>query len=176
GDLDVYVCHYLVWDAQAPMICHESKFQTNRLCNPGKFPSRPDRLYRNDAGRFIEVTKDAGIVDKHGRGLGVVAADFDGDGQVALYVANDQTANFLWRNLGDLRFEELGHAAGVAASGAGGYQAGMGVATGDVNGDGLRELVVTNFYDEGTTLYQNLGQGIFSDRSEAVGLAVATRP
>jgi hypothetical protein len=175
GDLDLYVCHYLVWDALVPMICNESKFHANRLCNPGKFPSRPDRLYRNDAGRFIEVTRDAGIIDKHGRGLGVVAADFDGDGRVDLYVANDQTANFLWRNLGALRFEELGHTAGVAASGAGGYQAGMGVATGDLDGDGLPELVVTNFYDEGTTLYQNLGQGIFSDRSEAFGLSVATR-
>ena len=175
GDLDLYVCHYLVWNEASPFICHDPKFGANRLCSPRLFPSRPDRLYRNDGGRFVEVTKEAGIVDTHGRGMGVVAADLDDDGRVDLYVANDQSANFLWRNIGGLRFEEVGHSAGVAASGSGGYQAGMGVGCGDVDGDGLPDLVVTNFYDEGTTLYQNLGQGVFSDRSEPYGVLAATR-
>jgi enediyne biosynthesis protein E4 len=175
GDLDLYVCHYLVWDDASPFICHDSKFGANRLCNPGLFRSRPDRLYRNDAGRFVDVTKAAGIVDTDGRGMGVLAADLDDDGRIDLYVANDQTANFLWRNLGGFRFEEIGNLAGVAASGSGGYQAGMGVGCGDIDGDGLPDLVVTNFYDEGTTLYQNLGQGIFTDRSAFFGLTAATR-
>jgi hypothetical protein len=175
GDLDLYVCHYLVWDGDHPTICRDPKFGANRLCNPGLFPARPDRLYRNDGGRFADVTAEAGIVDEHGRGMGVVAVDVDDDGRLDLYVANDQTANFLWRNLGGMRFEEGGDAAGVAASGAGGYQAGMGVACGDLDGNGLPDLAVTNFYDEGTTFYQNLGQGIFSDRSAAFGLTAATR-
>jgi tetratricopeptide (TPR) repeat protein len=175
GDLDLYVCHYLEWNDASPFICHDPKFGANRLCNPGLFRSRPDRLYRNDGGRFVDITKEAGIVDTHGRGMGVLAADLDDDGRIDLYVANDQSANFLWRNLGGLRFEEVGHLAGVAASGSGGYQAGMGVGCGDVDGDGLPDLVVTNFYDEGTTLYQNLGQGIFTDRSSAFGLTAATR-
>ena len=121
------------------------------------------------------MTRESGIVDTHGRGMGVLAVDVDDDGRIDLFVANDQSANFLWRNLGDFRFEEVGHAAGVAASGSGGYQAGMGVGCGDVDGDGRPDLVVTNFYDEGTTLYQNLGQGIFNDRSDAFGLFSATR-
>jgi enediyne biosynthesis protein E4 len=175
GDLDLYVCHYLVWDDASPYICHDSKFGANRLCNPGLFRSRPDRVYRNDGGRFVDVTKEAGIEDTHGRGMGVLAADLDDDGRIDLYVANDQSANFLWRNLGGFRFEEVGHLAGVASSGSGGYQAGMGVACGDVDGDGRPDLAVTNFYDEGTTLYQNLGQGIFTDRSESFGLTAATR-
>jgi enediyne biosynthesis protein E4 len=175
GDLDLYVAHYLVWHEESPMICRDPKFGANRLCNPGLFPSQPDHLFRNDGGRFVEVTREAGIVDTHGRGMGVVTADIDGDGRVDIYVANDQSANFLWRNLGGFRFEEVGHVAGVAASGSGGYQAGMGVDCGDIDGDGQPDLVVTNFYDEGTSLYQNLGQGIFNDRSEAFGLTTATR-
>ena len=175
GDLDLYVCHYLIWNDASPFICPDPKLAVNRLCNPGLFPSLPDRAYRNDGGRFVEVTRESGIVDAHGRGMGVLAADLDDDGRIDLFVANDQSANFLWRNLGGFRFEEVGHAAGVAASGSGGYQAGMGVGCGDVDGDGRPDLVVTNFYDEGTTLYQNLGQGIFNDRSEAFGLTRATR-
>ena len=175
GDLDLYVCHYLVWDPEHPRVCKEPDEDVVRLCNPGLFPSRPDHLYRNDGGRFVDVTEEAGIVDPHGRGMGVVANDFDGDGLIDLYVANDQTANFLWRNLGGMRFEEFGQVAGVAASGHGGYQAGMGVSCGDPNGDGLPDLVVTNFYDEGTTLYQNLGRGIFNDSSASAGVSTVTR-
>ncbi|QDV34261.1 FG-GAP-like repeat-containing protein [Tautonia plasticadhaerens] len=175
GDLDLYVCHYLVWDPEHPRVCKEPDEEVVRLCNPGLFPSRPDHLYRNDDGRFVDVTAEAGIVDTHGRGMGVVANDFDGDGLIDLYVANDQTANFLWRNLGGMRFEESGQLAGVAASGHGGYQAGMGVSCGDPNGDGLPDLVVTNFYDEGTTFYQNLGRGIFNDSSARAGVSAATR-
>ncbi len=173
GDLDLYVCHYLVWDPSNPPLCPEGDI--NRLCNPGRFPSLPDRLYRNDTGRFVEVTEEAGIVDTHGRGMGVVAADYDGDGLVDLYVANDQTANFLFRNLGGMRFDEIGHSAGVAAGSNGGYQAGMGVASGDLDGDGHPDLAVTNFYGESTAFYQNLGGGLFSDLTAAIGLAVPTR-
>jgi hypothetical protein len=175
GDLDLFVCHYLVWDPAKPQICYDPEGKVNRLCNPGLFEPRPDHLFRNDGGRFVEVTREAGVLVDHGRGMGVVAVDADEDGLVDLYVANDQSANHLWRNLGGMRFEEVGHLAGVAASGHGGYKAGMGVACGDLDGDGRLDLAVTNFYNEGTTLYHNLGQGIFSDRSEAFGLAAPSR-
>ena len=77
--------------------------------------------------------------------------------------------------MGGMRFEEVGHAAGVAGNASGAYQAGMGVAAGDLDGDGLIDLAVTNFYGESTTFYQQLGGGNFTDATAAVGLAVASR-
>ena len=121
------------------------------------------------------MTEQAGIVDRDGRGLGVVAADLDGDGKIDLFVANDTTANYFCRNQGGFRFSEEGLESGLAANAGGGYLAGMGVACGDFDGDGRLDLAVTNFYSESTTLYHNHGDGIFSDRSTAAGLAAATR-
>ena len=94
-----------------------------------------------------------------GRGLGVVAADLDDDGRIDLFVANDGTANYFFRNLGGFRLRGSGTAGGRGGQCEGGYQAGMGVACGDLDGDGRPDLMVTNFYGEGTTLYQNLGGG-----------------
>ena len=132
-------------------------------CNPLIAEALPDHLFRNDGGRFVDVTAEAGIIDRDGRGLGVVAADLDDDGRIDLFVANDSTANFLFHNQGGMRFEEVGHDAGVAGNASGGYQAGMGVAAGDLDGNGLIDLAVTNFYGESTTFYQNLGSGVFCD-------------
>ena len=123
----------------------------------------------------MDVTAESGLAESNGRGLGVVAADLDDDNRIDLYVANDGTANYLFRNQGGFRFEETALEAGVAGSASGGYQAGMGVACGDLDGDGRPDLLVTNFYGEGTTYYQNLGQGLFADRSAATGLGLATR-
>ena len=90
-------------------------------------------------------------------------------------MANDSPVNYLFRNQGGFHFEEIGIQAGVAASVQGGYQAGMGVACGDLDGDGRPDLMVTNFYGEGTTLFHNLGDGLFTDRSAASGIGLATR-
>jgi hypothetical protein len=175
GDLDLYVCHYGEWDPRHPLICKDPTGSVVVTCDPRRIRSLPDHLFRNDRGRFVDVTGGSGIVDREGRGLGVVAADLDDDGRVDLFVANDSTANFLFRNLGGLRFDEIGHEAGVAANAGGGYQAGMGVACGDVDGDGRMDLAVTNFYGESTTLFRNLGQGLFADRTSAAGLLAPSR-
>src|SRR5262249_12032020 len=144
-------------------------------CLPLGFPAQPDHLFRNDGGRFVDVTARAGIVDRDGRGLGVLANDFDDDGRIDLFVANDMTANFLFHNLGNLTFEEIAHRAGVASNAEGGYQAGMGVACGDLDGDHRPDLAVTNFFGESTTFYRNLGQGLFTDATAAVGLKAPSR-
>ncbi len=113
GDLDLYVCHYLDVGRRAPAALRSDAERAGDptsydYCMPDPFPSVPDHLFRNDGGRFVDVTAEAGIVDRDGRGLGVVAADLDDDGRIDLFVANDTTANFLFRNLGGLRFEEVG--------------------------------------------------------------------
>ena len=176
GDLDLYVCHYLSWDAQNPRLCYNTPPRREVIgCNPREFEACPDHVFRNDRGQFTDVTATAGLLERQGRGLGVVAADIDDDRRVDLFIANDQSANYLFRNLGDFRFEETAQVAGVAANADGGYQAGMGVACGDLDGDGRPDLAVTNFYGESTTFFQNLGQGAFADRTSAVGLAAPSR-
>jgi hypothetical protein len=183
GDLDLYVCHYLVWDTEHPTLCErparagEAADPDRRYdyCNPMPFPALPDHLFRNDGGRFVDVTAQAGIVDRDGRGLGVVAADLDEDGLIDLFVANDSTANYFWHNLGGMRFEEAATSAGVASNAHGAFQPGMGVAVGDLNADGLPDLAVTNFYGESTTFFQDIGKGVFTDRTTAIGLAAPSR-
>ena len=185
GDLDLYVAHYLAWDAEHPTLCPRVTVsdsdelsdpgQRYNYCNPRPFSALADHLFRNDGGRFADVTAEAGIVDEEGRGLGVLAADVDDDGLVDLFVANDTTANYLWRNLGDFKFEEIGITGGVACNADGAFQAGMGTACGDLDGDGRPDLLVTNFYGESTTYYQNFGNGLFFDNSAAIGLATPSR-
>ena len=162
GDLDLYVCHYSAWDpVHTPPCPHPTDPRRHGYCVPRSIPAMPDRLYRNDGGRFVDVSGEAGITsaDTDGRGLGVVAAHLDDDDRIDLYVADDMTANLLFRNRGGLRFDETAAEAGVATNAQGGYLAGMGIACGDLDGDGRSDLAVTNFYGESTTFYLNLGAG-----------------
>ncbi len=174
GDLDLYVCHYMLWDPAHPRLCQTEKGEYF-YCDPSKVEPAGDHVFRNDGGRFVDVTGSSGLAETQGRGLGVVAADLDDDNRIDLYVANDGTANYLFKNLGGFKFQEIALEAGVAGSAQGGYQAGMGVACGDLDGDGRPDLMVTNFYGEGTTLYQNLGEGLFADRSATSGIGLASR-
>ncbi len=185
GDLDLYVCHYLAWDADHPTLCPRKTYtaakervdpdQMYNYCTPRPFRALPDHLFRNDGGRFVDVSAESGIVDPDGRGLGVVAADVDGDGKIDLFVANDTTANYLWHNLGGMKFEEAGVISGVSCNAEGAFQAGMGTACGDLDADGLPDLFVTNFYGESTTFFRNLGSGVLSDQTRTVGLAGPSR-
>ncbi len=175
GDLDLYVCHYIAWDEKNPRLCRGLYSTGYSYCAPHLLGAVADHLFRNDGGRLVDVTAQAGIVDRDGRGLGVVAADLDGDRRIDLFVANDGTANYFFRNQGGFRFQESALASGLAGNDQGGYQAGMGIACDDLDGDGRPELVVTNFYGESSTLYQNLGCGLFADHTAAVGLREPTR-
>jgi hypothetical protein len=104
-----------------------------------------------------------------------VAGHLDDDDKIDIYVANDMTANYLFRNLGGFRFEEIGQTSGAAASADGGFKAGMGIALGDLDGDGLIDLGVTNYFGESTTYYRNLGDGIFADHSASINMTAPTR-
>jgi tetratricopeptide (TPR) repeat protein len=185
GDLDLYVCHYLVWDAEHPTLCDRKTvaakservepFQMYNYCSPRLMPALPDHLFRNDGGHFVDITAEAGMAERTGRGLGVVAADVDADGLTDLFVANDTTANFLWHNLGGMKFEEAGISSGVACNADGAFQAGMGAACSDLDGDLLPDLFVNNFYGESTTFFRNHGSLYFSDETTTIGLAGPTR-
>jgi len=175
GDLDLYVCHYLIYDPANPRRCSHPDKPEYHECSPRDFDPLPDHVFRNDGGRFVDVTREAGIVDPYGRGLGVIIVDLDDDNKVDIFVANDMSANYLFRNLGGFTFEETALLAGAAGNAGGDYQSGMGIACGDIDGDGRPDIAVTNFFGESTTLFQNLGGGNFTDRTAALGLAVPSR-
>jgi enediyne biosynthesis protein E4 len=141
-------------------------------CGPKGLMGEPDVLYRNNGnGTFTDVTAAAGIKDPGYPGFGVLFSDLDNDGWPDIYVANDSTPHFLFHNKGDGTFADVGLMAGVALSGDGREQAGMGVDAGDYDGDGLLDLVITNFSHDYNTLYENSALGFFTDASYASGLA-----
>lgn len=165
--LDLYVANYVLYSLDvAYRPCGVHGIRTH--CHPKNFDGAPDRLYRNNGdGTFTDATQAAGfggIGGPHsGKGLGVVAADFNNDGEPDVYVANDDTPNFLFYNNGDGTFTETGLLAGCAFSFDGVAQAGMGVDAGDFNGDGHLDIFVTNLSHETNALYRNNGDGTFSD-------------
>lgn len=175
GHLDIYVVNYLNYALDTPYPpCFENlssvREKVRGYCHPKNFEGAPDRLYRNNGdGTFTDVTEAANIRDPggmfRGKGLGVVAADFDADGHPDIYVANDDTPNYLFYNKGDNTFAEIAILTGCAYSADGIAQAGMGVDAGDYNGDGFLDIFVTNFSYETNTLYRNNGDGTFADVS-----------
>ncbi|MGC8644183.1 MAG: CRTAC1 family protein, partial [Isosphaeraceae bacterium] len=139
-------------------------------------PALVDHVFRNDGGRFVDVSASAGIKkDVNGRGLGVMTADLDDDGKIDVFVTNDMTSNYLFHNQGSFQFEESGLLSGVAGNAAGGSQAGMGVAGGDLDGDGRFDVTVTNYYNESTSFFRNLGEGFFGEQSASIGMAAPSR-
>ncbi len=161
GWLDLYVANYLDFRLENNTYCGvRSKYRS--YCHPDEFDGVPDVLYHNNGdGTFSEVSQLAGIADPAGKGLGVVAADFNQDGYQDVYVANDAVPNFLYINRGDGTFEEIGTLAGAAYSSDGKAQSGMGTAVGDYNGDGYIDILVTNLSNEGHTLYRREGEDFF---------------
>ena len=170
GDLDLYVVTYVEGGAEARP-CRDHAGEPIH-CSPGQYPAQQDHLFRNDgAGRFTDVAVEAGIEGPAGRGLGLAIADLDQDGRLDVYVANDASADFAFRNLGGLRFEEVDALWGLAVDGAGHATASMGVVADDLTGDGLIDVFHTNFLNEANTMHRNLGGGRFADATLSAGLA-----
>jgi hypothetical protein len=174
GDLDLFVANYLDYDLQR--LPTEGKFCLYQgipvACGPRGLKGSGDTLYRNNGdGTFTDVSKAAGVADEAGYyGLGAAWGDYDDDGDPDLFVANDSTPNYLYRNNGDGTFTDTAIEAGVAFSDEGKEQACMGVEFEDLDNDGRLDLFVTNFSDDYNTLYRNLGQGRFQDDSHGAGL------
>jgi enediyne biosynthesis protein E4 len=180
GDLDLYVANYVKFDDSIPArgTTANCRFMaTDVFCGPKRLTGDADILYRNNGdGTFTDVTKAAGVADPGYYGFGVVFTDLNDDGWPDIYVANDSVPNLLFRNRTDGTFVEEGLISGAALSGDGRPQAGMGVDAGDYNGDGLPDLIVTNFSHDYNTLYENGPAGVFTDRSYATGLAATAGP
>ncbi len=173
GDLDLFVTHYLDWSPANNPVCARTIAgePVRSYCLPDAFSGVPDLLYENRGdGSFADVTEAAGVGLRTGKGLGVLAADLIGDFLPDLYVANDTVPNFLFENLGGLRFRERGLPAGVAYDGDGNALAGMGIAAADIESDGDLDLFVTNFQGEANNLYVSDRHGVFRDVSFLSGV------
>jgi hypothetical protein len=171
GDLDLYLVNYVDFTVETNKWCGDFRRGLKSYCHPDVYGSVPDRLFRNDGGgRFTDVTRKAGLYRPEGKGLGVVSSDYDRDGHIDLYVANDSTPNFLFRNNGDGTFKETTLIAGVGYSEDGRAEAGMGTDFGDIDNDGFMDLVVCNLSGETNTLYRNNGNGTFTNHTFPSGL------
>jgi hypothetical protein len=183
GDLDLYVARYVrtTWDE----VVRAQRTLTWRngpkiMVGPQGLPGEPDLFFQNlGGGRFRDATAAAGMTDAAGAyGFGVLTTDYDDDGRVDVFVANDSNPNFLYRNLGPKdgapRFESAGLAAGVAVNGEARAQAGMGADAGDVDGDGRFDIALTAFAHDRNSLYRNLDGRNFEDATATAGLAAST--
>ncbi len=176
GWLDLVCCNYLAFTYERHHPCF-SRTGSPDYCGPQVYPPLSHRLWRNlGDGTFEDVTASAGLLAREGAGLGVVTADFDGDGWQDFLVANDGMANFLWLNQTNGTFKECALERGCALNGMGASEANMGVIAADLDEDGDEDIVITHLDGEKNTFFENWKQGWFSDVSAAAGLDGPTRP
>jgi enediyne biosynthesis protein E4 len=182
GKLDLFVANYVEYDLN-----HLPEFGKDKTCiykgvavqcGPRGMRGSGDSLFHNNGdGTFTEVSKKAGVADPKGYfGMGVLCGDFDDDGLVDIYVANDSTPNFLYHNNGDGTFKDVSFISGTALNADGAEQGSMGVAIGDYDHDGRLDIFVTNFVDDYDTMYHNDGRNFFTDVSYKANIAAVSMP
>ncbi len=179
GFLDLYVASYIdctLADVLSAKRTLDWRGLEKVAVGPFGLKGAPDHFFRSVGGkRFVDATAEAGLEDRaRGFGFAVRAADFDGDGRVDLYVANDSDPNYLYRNEGNGRFKEMATWSGSALDANGAAQASMGIGVGDATGDGLLDVFVTNFSEDFSTLYRGLGNLLFEDASRETGVGQPT--
>ena len=172
GWLDLYVGNYLKFTFATHRRCYSGELLI--YCFPHSYDGVPNTLYRNRGdGTFERANEKAGVIEEaqYSKSLGVLWLDLEGDGDLDLYVANDTTANYVFRNGGDGVFEDVSLLSGGAFNGMGMAQSGMGVDAADLAGNGLYSIFVTNFSLQTNDLYWNNGQGILTDHTLQAGLS-----
>ena len=177
GYLDLYVVNYVQFDLGTNPECTRQGVRT--YCTPEALQGAVDILYRNNGdGAFTDVIAKSGISGANGKGLGVVCGDIDNDGDLDIFVANDTTPNFLYRNDSDTAIQMIEDAlfAGVALSEEGRAYSGMGANLGDFDNDGYLDIVITNFQDQTNSLYHNAQSGFFNEMSFAKGIGERSLP
>jgi hypothetical protein len=180
GNLDLYVVNYIQASDDPPKLCPEPRSKDGfAQCPPTMFPAADDVVFLSDGrGGFREAARELGITGVDGKGLGIAVFDFNRDGRPDIYVANDGMPNFLYVNRGESarpRFENQAGFLGASVNLEGKAEASMGVACGDYNGDGWPDLLLTHFYLETNTLYQNVEGRLFLDESISSGLGASSR-
>src|SRR5258705_6849023 len=182
GKLDLFVANYVDFDLdRLPEFGKGRTCQFKGVpvqCGPRGLPGAGDSLYHNNGdGTFTDVSKKAGVADSNGYyGLGVICSDFDEDGYIDIFVANDSTPNFLYHNNGNGTFKDIGFPSGTAVNENGSEQGSMRVTLGDYDHDSKLDLFITNFDDDYNTLYHNDGRGSFTDVSYAAKVAAVSLP
>jgi len=175
GWLDLVVTNYVQWDPKLEPACGSP--QKPLYCDPRAYHDTPNQLFRNNRdGTFTDITESSGLGAQLGKGMGVAIADYDGDGLMDIFVANDTVPNFLFHNLGHGKFEEAGMLAGVALNDDGRPVASMGADFRDFDNDGRPDLIFTAMINDTFPLFRNTGGApAFEDDTARTGLAVATR-
>ena len=175
GWLDLFVVNYLSWNAETEPLCqYEGKAE---YCHPRMYGELPNRLYRNNGdGTFTDVSGVSGIRAHPGKGMGAAVADFDLDGWIDVFVSNDKLFNFLFRNKGGGKFEEIAFEAGVALAEHGNFISGMGVDCRDVDNDGLADIAFVALDNETFPLFRNTGKSAFEEITSSTGITLQSRP
>ncbi|HYW45402.1 MAG TPA: CRTAC1 family protein [Bryobacteraceae bacterium] len=164
GRLDLFVVNYCAWKPQTEPFCGDLKAGYRTYCHPEFYDGLPNTLYRNNGdGTFTDVSVPSGIATHIGKGMGVAFADYDQDGYLDVFVANDTEPNFLFRNDGRGKFEEIALRAGVAYNDAGATISSMGADFRDYDNDGRDDLLIFALANETFPLFRNLGKGFFLD-------------
>jgi enediyne biosynthesis protein E4 len=170
GKLDLFVSHYVDWSIATDQYCSLDN-KNKSYCTPQLYKGQSSTLFHNKGnGVFENVTKRAGLFDPASKSLGIVMLDYDNDGWMDLFVANDTQPNKLYHNNHDGTFTDQAVIAGVAYGESGTTRAGMGVDAGDFDHSGRQGLLVGNFTNEGLALYRNDGAGLFTDQSLSSGI------
>ncbi|MFQ5863681.1 MAG: CRTAC1 family protein [bacterium] len=182
GWLDLMIVNYDAYTFANDHPCYSPISGGRDYCHPSAYPPAPDRLLRNRGdGTFENVTFPTRVARAYGPGLGITVADFNGDGWLDMYVANDQRENQLWINHEGRYFQNQAVISGTAVNGAGAPEASMGVNAADFDGDGDEDLFMTHLTRETNTLYinyghANFGMALFQDHSRTSGLGAASLP